>query len=236
MTWITGAIAFLASIATAFTGYLVQTNFDSQWIASEAKDGLNSFGAGAFFNVLDVGQMLLLHVMLLPLVVGVIVVVHVLLVRATASCRRSTSTSTAPRRARAARDDRASTTRTPADASGAAATVARADPASTTSSRSSSSPSWWSPCSPSCSPALFCSPDEKPITLQGWAPAAPADFVATATGELAGTSESAGYGAAVQRRTATGSRSVRSRPQKWAGVTHPGRPGAGLRGRARCAA
>ena len=81
MTWITGAVAFLASIGTAFTGYLVQTNFDSQWISFEAKDGLNAVGIGAFFNVANLGQMLLLHACLLPLVVGVIVVWHVLMVR-----------------------------------------------------------------------------------------------------------------------------------------------------------
>ncbi len=81
MTWITGAVAFLASSGTAFTGYLVQTNFDSQWISFEAKDGLNAVGIGAFFNVTDLGQTLLLHACLLPLVVGFIVVWHVLLVR-----------------------------------------------------------------------------------------------------------------------------------------------------------
>jgi ubiquinol-cytochrome c reductase cytochrome b subunit len=81
MTWITGVVSFLASIGTAFTGYLVQTNFDSQWISSEAKDGLNSVGIGAWFNVTNLGQMLLFHVVLLPLVVGAIVVWHVLLVR-----------------------------------------------------------------------------------------------------------------------------------------------------------
>lgn len=81
MTWITGVVAFLASIGTAFTGYLVQTNFDSQWISFEAKDGLNAVGIGAFFNVANLGQMLLLHACLLPLVVGVIAVWHVLLVR-----------------------------------------------------------------------------------------------------------------------------------------------------------
>jgi ubiquinol-cytochrome c reductase cytochrome b subunit len=81
LTWITGAVAFLGSIGAAFTGYLVQTNFDSQWIAGEAKDGLNSAGVGAFWNVLDVGQMLLWHVMLLPLILGIIVVLHLALVR-----------------------------------------------------------------------------------------------------------------------------------------------------------
>ena len=44
LTWITGAVAFLGSIGAAFTGYLVQSNFDSQWISTQAKDGLNSVG------------------------------------------------------------------------------------------------------------------------------------------------------------------------------------------------
>lgn len=55
-TWVTGAIVFLVSIAAAFTGYLSQQNFDSQWIATQAKDGLNSVGIGAFFDVLNFGQ------------------------------------------------------------------------------------------------------------------------------------------------------------------------------------
>ncbi len=40
----------------------------------------------------------------------------------------------------------------------------------------------------------FSSPDEKAISLRDWAVAAPADVVATATAELAGTSGSATYG------------------------------------------
>jgi hypothetical protein len=43
--------------------------------------------------------------------------------------------------------------------------------------------------------AIFSSPDEKSITLTGWAQAAPGDVVATAAGELAGSTASAGYGA-----------------------------------------
>jgi ubiquinol-cytochrome c reductase cytochrome b subunit len=81
LTWITGVLSFLISIATAFTGYVVQTNFDSQWIGTQAKDGINATGAGAFWNVLNLGQMLLWHIMLLPLGVGIIVVLHVILVR-----------------------------------------------------------------------------------------------------------------------------------------------------------
>ena len=81
LTWITGVVAFVTSIGTAFTGYLSQTNFDSQWIGAEGKDGINSIGVGAWFNVLNPGQMLLWHVVLLPLAVGAVVVLHIVLVR-----------------------------------------------------------------------------------------------------------------------------------------------------------
>ena len=81
LTWMTGVVAFAGSIGTAFTGYLSQSNFDSQWISTQAKDGLNSVGVGAYFNVLNPGQMLLWHIVLLPFVVGVLVLAHVILVR-----------------------------------------------------------------------------------------------------------------------------------------------------------
>ena len=81
MTWVTGMVAFFGSIGTAFTGYLSQSNFDSQWISTQAKDGLNAAGVGAYFNVLDGSQMLLWHIALLPLLVGVLVVMHIVLIR-----------------------------------------------------------------------------------------------------------------------------------------------------------
>jgi hypothetical protein len=42
--------------------------------------------------------------------------------------------------------------------------------------------------------ALLSSPDEPPLTFKGWATSAPDNFYATTVAELAGTSESAGYG------------------------------------------
>jgi len=81
LTWVTGALAFFGSLGTAFTGYLSQTNFDSQWISTQAKDGLNAAGIGAYFSVTNTSQMLLWHVTLLPAIVGVIVVLHIVLVR-----------------------------------------------------------------------------------------------------------------------------------------------------------
>jgi quinol-cytochrome oxidoreductase complex cytochrome b subunit len=58
-----------------------QQNFDSQWIATQGKDGLNAVGIGSFFNTLDFGQMYTFHVVLLPVVVVMLAVWHVLLVR-----------------------------------------------------------------------------------------------------------------------------------------------------------
>jgi hypothetical protein len=81
LTWITGMLAFVASIGAAFTGYLSQTNLDSQWISAQAKDGLNAIGVGAYFNVLNPGQMLMWHIVLMPVVIGVITVMHIVLVR-----------------------------------------------------------------------------------------------------------------------------------------------------------
>jgi quinol---cytochrome c reductase cytochrome b subunit, bacillus type len=86
LTWITGAVSFLVSIATAFTGYVSQQNFDSQWIGTQAKDGINASGVGAFFNVLDFGQMFVWHVLLLPGLVGLLIVGHILLVRRRGVC------------------------------------------------------------------------------------------------------------------------------------------------------
>jgi hypothetical protein len=41
---------------------------------------------------------------------------------------------------------------------------------------------------------VLSSPDEPPVTVQSWSKVAPADFMATAASELAGTSETATYG------------------------------------------
>jgi quinol-cytochrome oxidoreductase complex cytochrome b subunit len=80
-TWMVGVVIFLASLVTAFTGYLVQQNFDAQWIAVNAKDAVNALGVGAFFNVLNFGQMFGFHVVIFPIAVSALIALHVLLVR-----------------------------------------------------------------------------------------------------------------------------------------------------------
>ncbi len=81
LTWMTGVVTFVVSILTAFTGYVSQTNFDAQWISTQAKDGINATGGGAYFNVLNLGQMLMWHIVLLPIGAVALTVLHVLLVR-----------------------------------------------------------------------------------------------------------------------------------------------------------
>jgi hypothetical protein len=68
--------------------------------------------------------------------------------------------------------------------------------------------------------AIFSSPDEKAITMRDWAAAAPNDVVATATGELAGTTTSATYGAPYNHAS-EGQSVLGLKLQKWGGVGIP---------------
>jgi hypothetical protein len=68
--------------------------------------------------------------------------------------------------------------------------------------------------------AVFSSPDDKAITLQDWAKAAPGDVVATATAELAGTSTSATYGAPYNQAS-PGQKLGPLSLQRWGGVRIP---------------
>jgi quinol-cytochrome oxidoreductase complex cytochrome b subunit len=79
--WMTGAVTFLVAVPCALTGYVSQQNFDAQWISTQAKDAMNAAGIGAFWNLMNFGQMYSYHVLLLPLAVVALVIAHVLLVR-----------------------------------------------------------------------------------------------------------------------------------------------------------
>ena len=90
--------------------------------------------------------------------------------------------------------------------------------------------------------AVFSSPDENSITMRTWATAAPDDVVATAAGELAGTTTSATYGAPYNH--ASDGQNLLGVPlQKWGGVGVPVRsadlvlgPLSGVQGDARLSA
>lgn len=80
-TWRVGILAFGLAVVEGLTGYLSQSDFDSQWIAVQAKDAFNALGIGAFFNLMDAGQMLTIHVYVIPMLIMGAVALHLLLVR-----------------------------------------------------------------------------------------------------------------------------------------------------------
>ncbi|HET9017214.1 MAG TPA: cytochrome b N-terminal domain-containing protein [Thermomicrobiaceae bacterium] len=191
-TWITGVLAFLASIGECFTGYLSQQNFDSQWIATNGKDAFNATGIGGLFNLMAFGQMLLWHVVLLPLVLLALVGLHVLFVRYRGVVH--------PFPARRGRGPLGEPTAGPAG------------DLSARQLRALDAAEWRGPLrrydlvreavaavavvlvATLALAAILSSPDLAPITIQRWAAADPGDFVSTAASELAGTSETATYG------------------------------------------
>ncbi len=211
MTWVTGVAAFAASVLECFTGYVSQQNFDSQWISASGKDALNSVGVGAFFNVMNFGQMLLWHVVLLPIALIAVVGAHVLLVRMRgvahpigAHAAGLTGSGRLRRRAIAAADAApwAGPNRrydilkegTIASVVVLALTLGLA--------------------------GLLSSPDVPPVTIATWARLAPADFLATAASELNGTSETATYGPPYNSQSGSVQRLLFS-PQTIPGITQP---------------
>jgi hypothetical protein len=207
VTWVTGAVAFMASIVECFTGYVSQQNFDSQWISTSGKDAFNAVGVGAFFNVMNFGQMLMWHIVLIPLVLVALVGAHVLAVRVRGVAHPLPERRDRGRAARAAAAaaDRAEwrgpTRRydivkeaTVASLVAAILVVALA--------------------------SLLSSPDVPPVTIATWAKVAPADFIATASSELAGTSETAQYGPPYNNQSGS-LQSLLFSPAKIPGVRQP---------------
>jgi hypothetical protein len=181
MTWITGVVAFIASIVECFTGYLSQQNFDSQWISTSGKDAFNGVGVGAFFNLMNTGQMLMWHIVLIPIVLIALIGAHVLLVRVRGVSHPlpvDRPRGLAARRAARAADAapwRGPTRRYDILKEGSIAAVVVLILTVGLAS-------------------LLSSPDTPSITVASWVQAAPADFLATAATELNGTSETATYG------------------------------------------
>ena len=80
-TWMVGMVIFFITLFTGLTGFLAQTNWDSQWIAVQSKDAINAAGGGSFFNPMNLGQILTLHIVVLPMAITALVGLHLFLVR-----------------------------------------------------------------------------------------------------------------------------------------------------------
>jgi hypothetical protein len=211
MTWITGVVAFVASVLECFTGYVSQQNFDSQWISTSGKDAFNSVGVGAFFNVMNTGQMLMWHIVLLPIVLITIVGAHVLLVRVRGvSYPIDTDAAGAVGRGRLRRRAIAAASAAPWRGPNRRydilkeGTIASVIVLALTLGLA----------------GMLSSPDAPPVTVATWARLAPADFLATAASELDGTSETATYGPPYDDTSGAAQRLLFS-PATIVGVTQP---------------
>ncbi|MGH3149169.1 MAG: cytochrome b N-terminal domain-containing protein [Streptosporangiaceae bacterium] len=180
MTWINGVVAFLASVVTCFTGYLSQQNYDSQWIATNGKDAFNAVGIGSFFNLMNFGQMLMWHIVLLPILLIALIGAHVLLVRKRGVSHPLPATRPTWRERRADRAaDRAAwrgpTKRYDILKEGTIAVVVALALTFALA-------------------GLLSSPDLPSVSVRSWVQVDPGGFLATAATELNGTSFTAGYG------------------------------------------
>jgi hypothetical protein len=207
LTWMTGVVAFMAAVIECFTGYLSQQNFDSQWISTNGKDAINATGLGGFFNLLNFGQMLTWHIVLVPIVLIAIVGAHVLLVRVRGVSHPlpAKRPHDRPTRKAARVNDRSPwagpTRRYDIVKEGTAASLVVLLVVVFLA---------WA----------LSSPDVPPVTIQSWAHVAPADFIGTAANELAGTTETANYGPPYNNGT-NNVQSILFSPQKLAGVLLP---------------
>ena len=210
MTWITGVVAFGASVVECFTGYLSQSNFDSQWIATNGKDAFNATGIGAFFNVLNFGQMLMWHIVLIPVVLVAIVGAHVLMVRVRGVAHPLPARTTI-RRSRADRKTAAA-----ADAAPWHGPTRRYDIL-----KEGTAAAAITGVLVLVMAGLLSSPDLPPLSVQTWAKASAADFVGTAAAELDGTALAASYGPPYNNGTSALQQVGPVSWQKLAGITQP---------------
>lgn len=80
-TWVFGVVAFLIAILTGLTGYVLQSNFDGQYIGQQAKDATNSVGLGYLLNLMSIDSVTGWHIVILPLGVAGALALHLLWVR-----------------------------------------------------------------------------------------------------------------------------------------------------------
>ncbi|MHB8599550.1 MAG: cytochrome b N-terminal domain-containing protein [Ktedonobacteraceae bacterium] len=227
LTWVSGMILFLAAIGTAFTGYLSMTNFSAQWIAAQGKDALNSIGIGAFFNLLNFGQMYGFHIVILPLLLILLIGLHLVQVRIRGIVRPYAPT---------VEEERARETLW----SGRGRTKSQTTPV-TTRPRASDQISYYRGLHLMpydlireglialvvvfvlvvAFAGLLSSPDEPPLTLQQYAGQNPVGFVTTAMNELGSTSVIAQYGPPYNQGTGSVQYIGPISLQQLAGVTIP---------------
>ena len=80
-TWVLGVFMFLFALAEAEFGYVLRGDFSSQYRSLQGADLYNGSGIGWVLNNLNTGQVMGIHVAVLPLTLIALIVAHYFLVR-----------------------------------------------------------------------------------------------------------------------------------------------------------
>jgi ubiquinol-cytochrome c reductase cytochrome b subunit len=80
-TWVLGVFMFLFALAEAEFGYVLRGDFSSQYRSLQGADLYNGSGIGWVLNNLNTGQVMGIHIALLPLTLIALIVAHYFLVR-----------------------------------------------------------------------------------------------------------------------------------------------------------
>ena len=180
LTWMTGVAAFAVSILEAFTGYLSQQNFDSQWIATNGKDAINAIGLGSFLNLMNFGQIIMWHILLIPLALVFIIGLHILLVRIRGVTHPVIKTKRNKESRIYLKKLESSKWRGPTRQYDI---IKEGFIATAIVTLLIFGLAW-----------MLSSPNDPAVTVQSWSTVAPSDFLGTTVSELDGTSETANYG------------------------------------------
>lgn len=80
-TWVLGVFLFLFALAEAEFGYVLRGDFSSQYRSLQGADLYNGSGIGWVLNNLNTGQVMGIHIAVLPLTLIALIVAHYFLVR-----------------------------------------------------------------------------------------------------------------------------------------------------------
>ncbi len=80
-TWVLGVLMFFFALAEAEFGYVLRGDFSSQYRSLQGSDLYNGSGIGWVLNNLNTGQVMGIHIAVLPLTLIVLILAHYFLVR-----------------------------------------------------------------------------------------------------------------------------------------------------------
>ncbi|SRR6266568_1594147 len=81
LTWVIGVLMLFIVLAETEFGYVLRSDYSSQWRSLQGADFYNGSGLGRFINPLNAGQIYGIHIVVIPLTILALLFLHYLLVR-----------------------------------------------------------------------------------------------------------------------------------------------------------